>query len=531
MILNRQKLYIKVAISIGLGAFVAAVVACLYFFMDAKSSKYLEARSQISQIALTVQKTASIALYVQDAELGREIVEGLEVNDLIAGALLTTGSGDWVSSKGFNRDGADALLEYEIPHPFFAGEVLGRLKLMPNSRYIESRATEVALKQAWVLALQSALIAVLVSILVHKTLTAPLKKLTGDFEQISPGQDDPLQVPRYHEQDEIGSLVRGINALVGNLNQSIDKERSMREKTELLERKFRLIFERASAGICLIDKQNQLLVANEAFERLCGTKSLESKPFLVSWFEEEFELETFLKELRQNVNLNHVEMELQLRTEQAESLKWVHCLFSKVEDTEGVSDLLIEVMMYDITERTYRERMIRFEAEHDLLTQLKNRRAGERILSEMMRKADQTRGMMGLMLIDLDRFKPINDIYGHEAGDTVLKAVADRLLRLAGDGVAIRWGGDEFLIGVNGVDKDYNKLRQLAQEILLQVSKPVMVRGNLTCDVGASVGIAVYPHHGHGLEELLEAADVAMYEVKEQGRGNFRFGRISSGAA
>lgn len=524
-------MYIKVALSIALGAFTASVLACLYFFADAKRSKYEEARSQISQIALTVQKTASIALYVQDEELAREIVEGLEVNDLIAGALLAAPKGEWVRSTGFESNQREALLEYEISHPFFDREVLGRLKLIPNSRYIEARATEVAVKQAWVLALQSALIAILVSILVHRTLTAPLKKLTGDFEKIAPGQDNPLHIPRSHENDEIGSLVRGINNLVGNLNHSIEQERSLREKTESLERKFRLIFERASAGICLIDKQNQLLVANEAFERLCGTKSIAVRPYLSNWFEEEAELETFLDELRGNINLNHVEMELQLRTHHAESLKWVHCLFSKVEDSDGAAEMLIEVMMYDITERTYRERMIRFEAEHDLLTQLKNRRAGERILTKMMRKADQERGLVGLLLIDLDRFKPINDIYGHEAGDAVLKAVADRLQRIAADGVAIRWGGDEFLIGVENVDKDYLRLKELANEILTQVARPVRIRANLTCDVGASVGIAVYPHHGHTLQELLEAADVAMYEVKEQGRGNFRFGKVSSGAA
>lgn len=532
MIPNRQNLYVKVAVAIGGGAFLAAVLACLYFFWDARETKLKEVTNQLGQIALTVQKTASVALYVKDVELGKEIVEGLEVNDLVAGALLTADSGDWVSSSGYAADDVLQVLEFDIPHPFFAGEVLGKLKLLPNTQYIQSRATEVALKQAWMLALQSALIALLVSLLVHKTLTAPLNRLTSNFENIKPGDNNPLSVPKYHAQDEIGSLVRGINQLVANLNQSIEKERNLRQKTELLERKFRLIFERATAGICLIDKQNHVLVVNEAFERLCGTDSIDNQTSLCQWFEEEAELDRFFNELRGNLNLNHVEMELQLRSQQTEQLKWVHCLFSKVEDNVGgSSEMLIEVMMYDITERTYRERMIRFEAEHDPLTQLKNRRAGERLLLEMMRKTDQTRALMGVLLIDLDKFKPVNDIYGHEAGDAVLKSVAERLMKLAGNGIVIRWGGDEFLIGISNVDKDYNKLRELAQELLIQIARPVAIRGNLSCQVGASVGIAIYPHHGHTLEALLEAADVAMYEVKDQGQGSFRFGKISSGAA
>lgn len=529
MILN-QKLYVKVALVIGVGAFIAAVVACIYFYLDAKARFEQDAGNQISQLALTVGKTASVALYVQDAELAREIVEGLEVNDLVAGAMLATGSSDWIGSQGFSST-SKAAMEFEIRHPFFNDEVLGTLVLQPNLDFIEQRATQGAISQAWVLALQAIFIAALVSLLVHKTLTAPLNFLTRKVEQITPGTNATLTVPRRHANDEIGSLVRGINTLISNLNASLEQERNLRERTEQLERKFRLIFERASAGICLVDQHNALQEVNEAFCQLSGSQTPQCRNTLVEWFEEQSELTAFLDAFRADPFANHVEMELQLRTVDSDILKWVHCLFSKVEGQDDSDEMMLEVMMYDVTERTYRERMIRFEAEHDMLTHLKNRRAGEHILKELMRRADQHNSIMGLLLVDLDRFKPVNDIYGHEAGDTVLKVVAERLSSLGEDVVVARWGGDEFVLGVSNVDRDYARLRKLAKTAISRLGRPIVIHDKLEVEVGASIGIAVYPHHGKTLEEMLESADVAMYQVKEHGRGNFRFGHLSSGVA
>ncbi|MGI2258877.1 diguanylate cyclase domain-containing protein [Shewanella sp. GXUN23E] len=529
MVLN-QKLYVKVAFAIGIGAFVGALIASLYFYLDAKQRWTESAREQIKQLALTVEKTASVALYVQDAELAKEIVEGLEVNDLVAGAMLVSEKGSWVGSKGFD-EGSIFILEFDIRHPFFGDEVLGRLQLLPNMALIDERATSGAISQAWVLAIQALAIAVLVSILVNKTLTSPLNMLTGKVEQIRPGTNAILSIPKGHEKDEIGSLVTGINTLISNLNASIAQERELREKTEQLERKFRLIFEKASAGICLVDSNNVLVEVNEAFIQLSGSQSRQSRNTLVEWFEEQTELAAFLIAFRDDPFANHVEMELQLRTVDSDILKWVHCLFSKVQVSEDETEIVLEVMMYDVTERTYRERMIRFEAEHDMLTHLKNRRAGEQILKEMMRRADQSNGLMGLLLVDLDRFKPVNDIYGHEAGDTVLKVVAERLDGLGEDVMVSRWGGDEFVIGVGNVDKDNARLRKLAKTVLSRLARPIIVNDILECDIGASIGIAVYPQHGRTLEEILESADIAMYEVKEHGRGNFRFGHLSSGVA
>ncbi|MCL2912452.1 diguanylate cyclase [Shewanella corallii] len=529
MIFNR-KLYIKVALVIGIGAFIAAVVASVFFYLDTKFRAEQLATNQISQLALTVESTASVALYVQDAELAKEIVQGLEINDLVAGAMLTEGDKAWMGSRGFDLQAAE-VIRFEIHHPFFSDQTLGKLLLMPNQAYIDERATQGAVSQAWVLAIQALAIAVLVSLLVHKTLTAPLNFLTQKVEQIVPGANAMLTVPRRHEKDEIGCLVRGINTLINNLNESLEQERGLRARTEQLERKFRLIFEKASAGICLVDSNNALLEVNEAFCLLSGSQTRSCRSTLVEWFEEQAELEEFLHNFRSDPFANHVEMELQLRTVDSDILKWVHCLFSKVQGQQEGEETILEVMMYDVTERTYRERMIRFEAEHDMLTHLKNRRAGEQVLRELMRRADQNNAMMGLLLIDLDRFKPVNDIHGHEAGDAVLKVVAERLGALGDDVMVARWGGDEFVIGVPSVDKDYTRLRSLAKTALSSLYLPIAVNDELECEIGASIGIAVYPHHGSTLEQMLESADMAMYEVKQHGRGNFRFGRLSTGVA
>ena len=529
MIFNR-KLYIKVAFVIGIGAFLVAVVASVFFYLDTKERAEREADNQISQLALTVENTASVALYVRDAELAKEIVLGLKINDLVAGAMLMEEDKAWIGSAGFDMQ-ASEIIQFDIHHPFFSDKTLGKLLLLPNLSYIDKMATQGAVSQAWVLALQALAIAILVSVLVHKTLTAPLKALTAKVELITPGTNATLEVPPHHAEDEIGSLVHGINTLIFNLNTSLAQERSLRERTEQVERRFRLIFEKASAGICLVDEDNSMLEVNEAFCMLSGSQSRSSRNTLVEWFEEQAELETFLHNFRNDPFANHVEMELQLRTVDSDILKWVHCLFSKVQVPADGEETVLEVMMYDVTERTYRERMIRFEAEHDMLTHLKNRRAGEHVLRELMRRADQTNVMMGVLVIDLDQFKPVNDIHGHEAGDAVLKVVAERLSAIGDDIMVARWGGDEFVMGVSNVDRDYTHLRQLAKTVLNSLYVPIALGDDLECEIGASIGIAVYPHHGETLELMLESADMAMYDVKQHGGGNFRFGRLSSGVA
>ena len=165
-------------------------------------------------------------------------------------------------------------------------------------------------------------------------------------------------------------------------------------------------------------------------------------------------------------------------------------------------------------------------ARHDALTGLPNRRVFAEKLDESIAGAGTGEAVYAVLLIDLDRFKPVNDIYGHPVGDAVLCQVAERLkTAIRKDDTVARLGGDEFaVIGLfrGGASPFADGARRLANRIIAAVSVPIII-GDTRIDVGASIGIANCPLDGTDPEGLLHAADVAMYRAKREARGTFRF--------
>ncbi len=185
---------------------------------------------------------------------------------------------------------------------------------------------------------------------------------------------------------------------------------------------------------------------------------------------------------------------------------------------------MIECILYDVSERTQREQRTRFEAERDPLTQLLNRRAGERLLRMTIERTARDGSQCALFMIDLDRFKPINDIHGHEAGDRVLVEVARRLGdSVRKDDLIVRWGGDEFVILIT---QGHGELEAtpVAKKILRRLGVDIDIDGNRSGRIGASIGIALFPEHGETSEILLDLADSAMYRVKQAGRNGYCLG-------
>lgn len=159
---------------------------------------------------------------------------------------------------------------------------------------------------------------------------------------------------------------------------------------------------------------------------------------------------------------------------------------------------------------------IRHLADHDPLTQLPNRRHALADLHELTYRGKRNNQPFALLSIDLDGFKPINDEYGHDAGDEVLKAIAQRLLASVrkGDTVA-RMGGDEFIVLIDDpLANDEEHLLSYAARIRNRLSQPMQIRGGNLVYVGASIGIASYPSHAGEMHGLMREADQAMYRAK-----------------
>ena len=184
---------------------------------------------------------------------------------------------------------------------------------------------------------------------------------------------------------------------------------------------------------------------------------------------------------------------------------------------EGKPNIL--VTFRDITQRKQTEQQLLYQATHDLLTGLPNRTKLHDTFDELLPTLQESSKRIALMLLDLDRFKEINDTLGHHAGDDVLKLIAPRIgIVLAGTEHFIsRLGGDEFAILLVG-DLMTHEFKQYALSIAKALKEPFYVSG-ISATIGGSFGIACYPDHGDNSHELLRAADVAMYRAKRLGLG------------
>ncbi len=177
-------------------------------------------------------------------------------------------------------------------------------------------------------------------------------------------------------------------------------------------------------------------------------------------------------------------------------------------------------VVFDITERKKSEERISYLAHHDILTGLPNRLAFGDSLSAAIARADETRTAVAVFCLDLDRFKEINDVFGHATGDELLRQVSNRFLA-AGQGAEIaRVGGDEFTVFVSG-NPESAHASEVAERLLGAVATPFNIDGRQV-RVGLSVGVALYPDHGDK-ETVLASADAALYRAKAEGAGKACF--------
>lgn len=177
------------------------------------------------------------------------------------------------------------------------------------------------------------------------------------------------------------------------------------------------------------------------------------------------------------------------------------------------------VVYSDITQRKKAERVIRHMAHFDSLTGLANRGYFTEKLEGLLNQKRQSDATVTLALIDLDKFKEVNDTYGHPMGDALLQRVSEILKsNIRDDDFLARIGGDEFAILFPNTS-DVKEAMVPLNRMLKALTKPIIIR-NVKLHIGASIGVSQYPQNASSTESLIKAADDALYVVKENGRGN-----------
>jgi diguanylate cyclase (GGDEF)-like protein/PAS domain S-box-containing protein len=468
-----------------------------------------------------VQRTASVAAYARDEQLAAEVVAGLLQSSSVAHAEILEGetvlAAVGVGAAQESPNGA--ALRRQLRSPFDATETIGELRVVPASAFIAAKAADYSRLVASLLAVLVLSITLGVAWLVGRGVTRGIGRLAGELHGLDVVSGSKVTVPAGHAEDELGRLAGDINALLDRVEAALAREREARGLHAAAERKWRLIFDNAGSGLFTLDSGGGLVEWNPALVRALGLKDEErgiSGASLAALLGDEGgRLERMVAAIVEGDEVASADFE---RRDLEGGSRWLHVVLNAIE---GRRDLL-QGIVNDITERKRAEDKARAQAERDALTGLLNRRGLERAYSSRRHEYAGTAGL-GVLLVDLDGFKWVNDNHGHEAGDELLQLVARRIEGVVrrSDKVA-RIGGDEFVLLLDDL-KSMSMARNIAAKLVDAIGQPFAVLDGRKVRIGASVGVVFTQYPSGELAELLRRADAAMYEAKKAGKSQYRF--------
>ena len=311
--------------------------------------------------------------------------------------------------------------------------------------------------------------------------------------------------------------------------EDITQRKQVEEALRESESRHRAVIENAAEGMVIHDASGRIVSTNSSAERLLGRHRRE----LVGKTPSDLDFDAVHEDGSPwPVDLRPVAVTLRTGKPQSDvvvghrkpdgSITWLSMNVRSLGGTNGQPPAGVAVSFTDITERRNFEERLTYLAQNDTLTGLPNRALLLDRLGQAITRAARRGTPIGVMLIDLDRFKEINDSLGHSAGDLVLKEVALRIRGALRDSDTVaRLGGDEFCVVLEDFE-GRDKVAIAAAKLRQVLEEPVVAEGREML-AAASIGLAVYPEDGQSIEDLIKHADIAMYDAKRDGGNAYRF--------
>ncbi|QJR82023.1 diguanylate cyclase [Alteromonas pelagimontana] len=505
--MNKSGLLIRLAVVIGFAAVAIGFLSTQLFYRLTYNQEVKIAHQNIESLYRTIETTAATAAYLADADLAKEVVTGLTTNDVVLNATMSfediTVSGNESLSVEPRVFAVQSLFEQE--------KTIGSLAIEPNLEFIESRARQLALDNAKAMIIQAFVVTLVAICVAFLLITRPMIKIAQSLHKTTPGEGNRLAVPEFHQHSELGGLVRDINNLLDKTEQQFSQERQLRSEIEALEKRFRMLFENSFSPIVLMEPRGNILLFNAAFEKIIERLELPLRksfgPLLEGLFAEPSKLSKTVELAFANEEI--ATGEFKLKSQDPELSLWVQVVVTSI-----ISDDLREyyqITLHDISKRKKELEALAYQADFDKLTNLYNRQGLEKKLDQFI----DNKKPFALVLIDLNWFKQINDVYGHESGDEILIFVADRMKKtLRPQDFGCRWGGDEFVLLLDNAS--HHETRDLVDRLARRIGRPYFLRKfNQNVTIGASIGAAMYPQDSSDLQTIINLADNAMYDVKK----------------
>lgn len=397
--------------------------------------------------------------------------------------------------------------------------------------YRHHKAREWLVKQSLYIAFGSSLGAIVLLFILYFWVTKRVLKIKHILDLWSKGDRD-AQI-QFSGNDELNHIANMINRLV---NQFANDEKALIFNQQVND----AIIQSANYSIIATDTQGIITTFNSSAEKLLGYDKFElinkETPAILHDIDEVIiRNEALSTELGCNIEIGFETFVAKARTGKIDENNWtyIHKDGSRIPVRLSVTALYDSHghiygflgIAHDITEQLKAEEQLEQLAYFDPLTQLPNRMLYNDRLNQTINLAKREKTHFSIFFIDLDKFKFVNDTYGHEMGDKLLVKVAEILTQCIrkSDTVA-RLGGDEFTVILPGMDSHYDKLAVglIAEKIIAKLTEDIII-DNTLIQIGASIGIAIYPQHGSDASSLNKHADIAMYQAKEQGRGQYIF--------